>query len=86
VRLTKAILFLFCVALILSGQFGIGNAASTVQPFSGNVIIADEGNNRLVMVNNQGKVLWVLPQKGDLSSGQPQGIKSPIIGVAAAKQ
>ncbi len=36
----------------------------------GNIIIADEGNNRLVLINPQGQVKWIFPQKGDLKPGQ----------------
>ncbi len=34
------------------------------------IAIADEGNNRIVVVDPQGRVRWVFPQKGDLMPGQ----------------
>jgi hypothetical protein len=34
------------------------------------VIIADENNNRLVMVDPQGRTLWEFPRPGDLAPGQ----------------
>ncbi|MHB1504497.1 MAG: outer membrane protein assembly factor BamB family protein [Acidimicrobiales bacterium] len=34
------------------------------------VLIADEGNNRLQLVNPQGNIVWQFPQPGDLAPGQ----------------
>ncbi|HUW77708.1 MAG TPA: PQQ-binding-like beta-propeller repeat protein [Candidatus Nanopelagicaceae bacterium] len=36
----------------------------------GAIAIADEGNNRIVVVDPQGRVRWIFPQKGDLKPGQ----------------
>ena len=36
----------------------------------GAIMIADEGNNRIVVVDPQGRVRWIFPQKGDLKAGQ----------------
>lgn len=36
----------------------------------GAIAIADEGNNRIVIVDPQGRVRWIFPQKGDLKPGQ----------------
>ena len=36
----------------------------------GGIAIADEGNNRIVVINANGQVLWLFPQKGDLATGQ----------------
>jgi outer membrane protein assembly factor BamB len=36
----------------------------------GPIVIADEGNNRIVVVDPQGRVRWIFPQKGDLKKGQ----------------
>ncbi|MBI3429099.1 MAG: PQQ-binding-like beta-propeller repeat protein [Actinobacteria bacterium] len=36
----------------------------------GAVAIADEGNNRIVIVDPKGQVRWIFPQKGDLKPGQ----------------
>ena len=34
------------------------------------IAIADEGNNRIVVVDPQGQVRWIFPRKGDLKAGQ----------------
>lgn len=34
------------------------------------IMIADEGNNRIVVVDPRGRVRWIFPQKGDLKPGQ----------------
>jgi DNA-binding beta-propeller fold protein YncE len=46
--------------------------AASVQPnvLPGPVLIADRGNNRLVMVNPRGQVVWTFPRPGDLRPGQ----------------
>ncbi|MCL4449385.1 MAG: hypothetical protein M1483_05040 [Actinobacteria bacterium] len=36
----------------------------------GPVLIADEGNNRLIEVNPQGQIIWQFPKPGDLTPGQ----------------
>lgn len=36
----------------------------------GPIMIADEGNNRIVVVDPSGAPRWIFPQKGDLSPGQ----------------
>ena len=36
----------------------------------GPIMIADEANNRIVVVDPSGKVRWIFPQKGDLKPGQ----------------
>lgn len=36
----------------------------------GAIAIADEGNNRIVIVDPQGRVRWQYPQKGDLKKGE----------------
>ncbi len=36
----------------------------------GDVLIADHGNNRLLIVDPQGRVRWQFPQPGDLAKGQ----------------
>ncbi len=35
----------------------------------GPVLFADEGNNRLIVVDPQGRTLWTFPQPGDLPPG-----------------
>lgn len=35
----------------------------------GDVLLADEGNNRLVIVDPRGRVAWTFPQPGDLPAG-----------------
>jgi outer membrane protein assembly factor BamB len=39
-------------------------------PFPGGLMIADRGNNRILIVNNKGKVLWRFPVRGSLPKGQ----------------
>jgi len=48
------------------------NLASGSDPavLPSDVLIADEGNNRLVIVNPAGAVVWEFPQPGDLLPGQ----------------
>ena len=41
----------------------------------GPVLMADEGNNRLIVVDPQGRTLWTWPQAGDLPPGV--SFKSP---------
>ena len=36
----------------------------------GNLLIADEDNNRLIEVNPAKKIVWQFPQPGDLAKGQ----------------
>ena len=45
-------------------------AGSRPSALPGPVLIADRGNNRLLMVNPAGRVIWRFPQPGDLRSGQ----------------
>ncbi len=55
--------------------FGTGQGASHLAPGSdpsvlpGDVLIADEGNNRLLVVDPEGRTLWTFPQPGDLPPG-----------------
>jgi outer membrane protein assembly factor BamB len=42
----------------------------TTGPFPGGLLIADRGNNRLLIVNNARKVLWRFPVAGSVPSGQ----------------
>ena len=43
---------------------------SVPSALAGDVLIADEGNNRLVVVNPAGRIVWQFPQPGDLAPGQ----------------
>jgi len=49
------------------GQLAPGSDP-TVLP--GPVLIADRSNNRLVIVNPKGKIIWQFPRPGDLRAGQ----------------
>jgi len=49
---------------------GLAKASSETKTFDGNIIIADEGNDRLVLIDNTGTVKWTFPNKGDLLQGQ----------------
>ncbi|HZT65083.1 MAG TPA: PQQ-binding-like beta-propeller repeat protein [Acidimicrobiales bacterium] len=53
-------------AAVTAGHLAPGSDPS-VLPAS--LLIADEGNDRLVMVNPQGQVTWTFPQPGDLPPG-----------------
>ncbi len=50
------------------------NAATTFKSdpsaLPGPIMIADEGNNRIVVVDPSGTPRWIFPQKGDLKPGQ----------------
>ncbi len=61
---------ILATVVLSSSLLGIVSANANAPAFSGNVLIADEGNNRLVLVNYAKKVLWTFPQKGDLAPGQ----------------
>ena len=39
------------------------NASQAEQPFRGRLMIADRGNNRIILVNNRKQVLWRYPSK-----------------------
>ncbi len=58
---------------------GIGTAhlapGSDPSVLPGPVLMADEGNNRLIVVDAQGRTLWTWPQAGDLPPGV--SFKSP---------
>ncbi len=51
---------------------GAGPLAAGSQPdvLPGAVLIADEDNNRLLMVDPQGRITWQFPQPGDLRPGE----------------
>lgn len=42
-------------------------------PLPGYLLIADRDNNRLIIVNPQGQVVWTFPQPGELGAGQQFG-------------
>jgi len=50
---------------------GAGHLAAGSNPavLPGSVLIADEGNDRLVIVDRHGRVAWTFPQPGDLPAG-----------------
>lgn len=50
---------------------GPGHLAAGSDPrvLPGNVLLADEGNDRLIVVDPQGRVTWSFPQPGDLAAG-----------------
>ena len=60
------------LALLLTTTVGARGATFVSDPTAlpGSVLIADEGNSRIVVVNPAGKVQWVFPRKGDLAKGQ----------------
>jgi DNA-binding beta-propeller fold protein YncE len=60
------------IALGDAGPLTKAKLASGSDPgvLPGSILIADEGNNRIVVVDPQGRVRWIFPQKGDLKAGQ----------------
>jgi putative pyrroloquinoline-quinone binding quinoprotein len=60
------------VARFLSAPAGSGHLAPGSDPsvLPGPILIADEGNNRLLIVDPQGRVRWQFPRPGDLAPGQ----------------
>jgi hypothetical protein len=59
-------------ALPSSRQFAAAHLAAGSQPsvLPGPVLIADRGNNRLLMIDPRGRIIWQFPQPGDLRPGQ----------------
>ena len=53
-------------ALLISSSGGGGSdaPAATSAPFTGRLLIADRGNNRLLLVNSAKQILWRYPSKG----------------------
>jgi outer membrane protein assembly factor BamB len=60
------------VARYLSPPEGPGYLAPGSDPsvLPGAILIADEGNNRLLIVDPQGRIRWEFPHPGDLAPGQ----------------
>jgi hypothetical protein len=60
------------VTSYLSPPQGPGRLAPGSDPsvLPGPILIADEGNNRLLIVDPQGRVRWEFPRPGDLAPGQ----------------
>ena len=56
----------------LGGAHGRGHLAPHSDPSAlpGDVLIADNWNNRLLIVNPQGRIRWRFPRPGDLARGQ----------------
>jgi PQQ-like domain len=56
----------------LSPAIGRGHLAPGSDPraLPGDVLIADENNNRLLLVDPQGRIRWQFPRRGDLARGQ----------------
>jgi hypothetical protein len=56
----------------LAAPSGAGHLAPGSNPsvLPGDILIADHRNNRLVIVDPQGRVRWVFPEPGDLARGQ----------------
>lgn len=46
------------------------SVAPAGQHFPGGLLIADEGNNRLIVVDDAGKILWLFPVAGSLPPGE----------------
>ncbi len=54
----------------VKGQSGNLQPGSDPSALPGPILIADEGNSRLLLVDPKGRILWQFPSPGDLSSGQ----------------
>ena len=70
-RRLPAALLLAAVALFTSVGSGAATpAASQPSVLPGPILIADRGNNRLLMVDPRGRIVWQFPRPGDLRPGQ----------------
>ena len=56
---------------LASEQVGRLQPGSDPSVLPGPVLIADRGNDRLVLVDPEGRVLWTFPEPGDLAPGEP---------------
>ncbi len=54
----------------VKGQPGHLQPGSDPSALPGPILIADEGNSRLLLVDPKGRILWQFPSKGDLAPGQ----------------
>ena len=65
-----------------------GNLAPGSDPsvLPGPLLIADEGNNRLVEIDRQGNVVWEFPRPGDLAPGQTFKVPDDAFFSADGKQ
>lgn len=61
---------LLAVAPASSQQEGHLQPGSDPRVLPGPVLIADEDNDRLVLVDPQGRVVWTFPEPGDLRPGE----------------
>src|ERR1700688_4354856 len=52
------------------GKTGTLAAAPARSILPGTVLIADRGNNRLLMVDERGRIVWEFPRPGDLRPDQ----------------
>ncbi|HUO62460.1 MAG TPA: PQQ-binding-like beta-propeller repeat protein [Terriglobales bacterium] len=61
---------LLAVAPALSQQEGHLQSGSDPSVLPGPVLIADEDNDRIILVDPQGRVVWTFPETGDLQPGE----------------
>ena len=47
-----------------------GPSPTPTGPFPGGLLIADRGNDRLIVVDNAGRIVWTFPVAGSLPAGQ----------------
>src|SRR5437899_10887541 len=59
-----------CMAPWASDEAGRPQPGSDPSVLPGPVLIADRGNDRLVLVDPEGRVLWTFPEPGDLTPGE----------------
>ena len=58
------------IAPASSQQEGFVRTGSDPTVLPGPVLIADENNDRIVLVDPQGRVIWTFPEAGDLRPGE----------------
>lgn len=69
--LKKSTIPVVVAAALLAGTANAATAfKSDPSVLPGPIMIADEGNNRIVVVDPSGIPRWIFPQKGDLNPGQ----------------
>ncbi len=66
------------MAPLASEQVGRLQPGSNPSVLPGPVLIADRGNDRLVLVDPEGRVLWTFPEPGDLAPGEPSKVPDDV--------
>jgi hypothetical protein len=69
-----------------AGQHGLLAPGSDPSALPGPLLIADEGNSRLVEIDPNGNVVWEFPRPGDLAPGQTFKVPDDAFFTADGKQ